>query len=156
MPVSTLSKIVLSLTILLVVLSTLLFLQQKRYIPALPVLYNNLKQQLVSDEIESLQKLYQTATNKPVTLSLSLDSRSIERVKEGLKHHLNTVLEIGKVDGKIVKYILQTAENGERHFTLDAKTHRLKGAFKTFKHTTDDGTVIVKLVPLNPAWIKGS
>jgi len=80
----------------------------------------------------------------------------MKRTQEGLKFHLNTVLDIEKVDGKIVKYILQTTEDGKKHFQLDQKSGKLQGAFKTFKHIADDGTIVVKLVPVNPRWIKGS
>jgi mRNA-degrading endonuclease YafQ of YafQ-DinJ toxin-antitoxin module len=157
MNITTLTRLVFGLTTLLIMLSVLLFLQNNHYIPNLGTLYSQFKKELFSHEINSLQRLYKANTDKkPVQVALPLDTESIQRTMQGLKFHLNTVLDIQKVDGNIVKYILQIPENGKQHFTIDTKTHQLKGAFKTFKHTADDGTIVFKLVPVNPAWVKGS
>ena len=154
--ITILTRLVFVLTTLLVMLSTLLFLQNNHYIPNLAALYSNLKKELFSQKINSLQTLYKTTTNKPIQVTLPLNADSMQRTAEGVRFHLNTVLDIQKVNGNIVKYILQMPENGKKYFTLDTRKHQLEGAFKTFKHTADDGTVVVKLVPVNPVWIKGS
>ncbi len=156
MNITILTRIVTLLTALLLTLSALLFLQNRHYIPPLPVLYAKWHDRLFSHEIDSLHTLYTTRTNKPVTVAVPLNNEIVKRTLEGLKFHLNTVLDIEKVDGKIVKYVLQTTEDGERHFKLDPKSGKLQGAFKTFKHIADDGTIVVKLVPVNPRWVKGS
>ena len=154
MHITILTRIVTLLTALLLALSALLFLQNCHYIPPVPVLYTKWHDRLFSHEINSLHALYTTRTNKPVTVAVPLGQDVLKRTMEGLKFHLNTVLETEKFDGKTVKYILQTAEDGERHFKLDPKSGKLQGAFKTFKHIADDGTVVVKLIPVNPRWVK--
>ncbi len=156
MNIAILTRIVTILTSLLLTLSILLFLQNRHYIPPIAVLYTKWYNKLFSHEINSLQTLYKIKTDKPVTVALPLNHEIMKRTQEGLKFHLNTVLDIEKVDGKIVKYILQTTEDGKKHFQLDQKSGKLQGAFKTFKHIADDGTIVVKLVPVNPRWIKGS
>ena len=156
MNITILTRIVTILTTLLLMLSTLLFLQNNHYIPPVSELCSKWYNRLFSHEIDSLHTLYTTRTDKPVTVAVPLDHEVLKRTIDGLKFHLNTVLDIEKVDGKIVKYILQTGENGKRHFKVDQKSGKLQCAFKTFKHTADDGTIVVKLVPVNPRWVKGS
>jgi len=157
MQISTLYKTVLFLTSLLVLLTILLFLQNKNYIPPVTVFMDELKkhQNPKTTYVDTLQTLYSLQSNQPVELSLALDQESIKRISRGLKHKLNTVLDVQKEEKHIVKYILQLSENGKQYFEVDPKEHKLKGAFKTFKHYSDNGTLIIKLVPVNPAWIKG-
>ena len=157
MQISTLYKLVSFLTGLLILLSTLLFLQNKHYIPTISTLVSNLYHaDKKATRVDSLQKLYALGSDKPVELSLALDKQSIDRTLRGLKHRLNTVLDVQKEpDGRIVKYILQVSENGKRYFSVDVKQNKLEGAFKTFKHYGDNGTVVIKLVPINPEWVQG-
>jgi len=156
MSITTMTRIVSWLTALLFMLSALLFLQNRHVIPPFPTLWTKWQNRLFSHEVRSLHSLYGIKTDKPLKVALPLEPDVIKRTEEGLKFHLNTVLNIEKINGKIVKYIIQTAEDGQPHFTLDPKTKELKGTFKTFKHIADDGSIIVKLVPINPEWIKGS
>ena len=156
MNITILSRIVTLLTALLITLSTLLFLQNHHYIPPVRTLYITWYHQLFSHEINSLHTLYAAETDKSVTIAIPLDHEVIKRTIDGIKDHLNTVLEIEKVDGKIVKYILQTEKDNKQLFTLDPKSGKLQGTFTTFKHTAHDGTIIIKLIPVDPHLVKGS
>ena len=88
-------------------------------------------------------------------LNLTLDRQSIERTRHALQKQLDTVLDVQKKGSHIVKYILQIPEDGKTYFSIDADKGRLSGAFKTFRHQKEDGTIVVKLVPINPTWLKG-
>jgi len=156
MNITILTRVVTFLTALLLTLSVLLFLQSRHYIPPLPTLYSQWYNRFFSHEIDDLHTLYTTKTDKLVAVAVPLNHEVVKRTMEGLKFHLNTVLDIEKIDGRIVKYVLQTSEDGKKHFKLDPKSGKLQGAFKTFKHIADDNTMVIKLVPVNPRWIKGS
>ena len=158
MSVEKLSKIVASLFVLLVLLSTLLFLQTRNYIPPVASLLHLPQKGSKKPEIakiSSLDALYQLQSNSTLKLNLPLDRQSIERTRHALQKQLDTVLDVQKKGAHIVKYILQVPEDGKAYFRIDADAGRLSGAFKTFRHQKSDGTVVVKLVPINPAWLKG-
>jgi len=144
--------------VLLVILTIVLFLQTKNYIPPVASLLQvpqkaHQKPEIVN--ISSLDALYRLRSNSTLKLNLPLDKQSIERTRHALQKKLNAVLDVQKKGSHIVKYILQIPEDGKTYFQIDAGTNRLSGAFKTFRHQKSDGTVVVKLVPINPAWLKG-